>query len=203
MKKQHVVIIVSLLFISQIVLSQENFRLNKNNSEITVEGTSSVHDWEMVAKEMTANLQLKIEDKNIHEILNVNFSMPTEKLESDNSIMNKKSWSALKSNKHASIHFKLKAVSGFSITGTSFTGTANGTLTIAGKSVPSTIPFSGTVRNGNSITISGKEKINMRDFDVDPPTAMMGTLKTGEEVTIKFKMDFTAESQYTDLIRTE
>lgn len=201
MKKQYLIILSALLLGLQTGFSQEKFRVDERSSEITVEGTSSVHDWEMRATDMNASIQLNISENAITDIVNVNFSMPTEKLKSENSIMDKKSWDALKSNKYNSIRFDLNTVSGFSSNGKTFSGTASGSLFIAGKSQQVTIPFTGSIKTGNTITVTGHEKINMKDYNISPPTAMLGTLKTGEEVTVKFKMDFVAESQYTELLK--
>lgn len=201
MKKQYFIILTALVFAAQTGFAQEKFRMDERNSEITVEGTSSVHDWEMKATEMKASIQLKISENAIADIITVDFSMPTEKLKSENSIMDKKSWDALKSKKYNSIRFDLNRVSGFSSNGKTFSGTASGSLFIAGKSQQVTIPFTGSVKTGNTITVAGHEKINMKDYNISPPTAMLGTLKTGEEVTVRFKMDFVAESQYTELLQ--
>ncbi|MDF1571935.1 MAG: YceI family protein [Bacteroidales bacterium] len=201
MRKQYIMIISVLILGLQTGFAQEKFKLDERNSEITVTGTSSVHDWEMNATAMNASIQLSIKENSINDIVNVDFSMPTEKLKSENSIMDKKSWSALKSDKHESIRFDLSRVSGFTTDGKTFSGTATGNLFIAGKSRPVTIPFDGNIKTGNTITVTGQEKINMKDFNISPPTAMLGTLKTGEEVTVKFKMDFVAESQYTGLLQ--
>jgi len=201
MKKQYIIIISMLILGLQTGFAQEKFKLDERNSEITVTGTSSVHDWEMNATAMNASIQLSIKENSINDIVKVDFSMPTEKLKSDNNIMDRKSWNALKSDKHESIRFDLSRVSGFTTNGKTFSGTATGNLFIAGKSRPVTIPFDGNIKTGNTITVTGTEKINMKDFNISPPTAMMGTLKTGEEVTVKFKMDFVAESQYTELLR--
>jgi polyisoprenoid-binding protein YceI len=198
---QHIILTGLLIITLQTAVAQEKFRLDEKNSEITVIGTSSVHDWEMNATAMKASIQLSIAENSISDIVSVDFSMPTEKLKSDNNIMDKKSWDALKSDKHEAIRFDLSRVSGFSTAGDTFSGTATGNLFIAGKSRPVTIPFTGNIKTGNTITVTGAKKINMKDYNIAPPTAMLGTLKTGEEVTVKFKMDFVAESQYTELLR--
>ena len=201
MKKQYIILTGLLVLSLQAAVAQEKFRLDEKNSEITVSGTSSVHDWEMNTTAMKASIQLSIEENSISDIVNVDFSMPTEKLKSDNNIMDKKSWDALKSDKHEAIRFDLSRVTGFSANGDSFSGTASGNLFIAGKSRPVNIPFTGNIKTGNTITVTGAKKINMKDYNIAPPTAMLGTLKTGEEVTVNFKMDFVAESQYTELLQ--
>jgi len=192
--------VLTLGLLSGTIYAQETYRLDHRNSEIMVKGTSTVHDWEMNATEMFAKMQVKTDGSGVNNILGVEFSMPTEKLKSENNIMDKKSWDALKSNKHKQIEFNLTSVSGFSSNGSTFRGTAYGTLTIAGKTKNVSIPFSGSARNNNTVTVKGEEKINMNDFNISPPTAMLGTLKTGEIVTVDFQMDFVPESQYTELI---
>lgn len=37
-----------------------------------------------------------------------------------------------------------------------------------------------------------QKKLNMRDYKMEPPTAMMGTIKVGEEVTIDFDLTITS-----------
>jgi polyisoprenoid-binding protein YceI len=201
MIKQYITILSVLILGLQTTSAQEKFRLDERNSKITVAGTSSVHDWEMSATAMNASIQLSITGNSISDIVSVDFSMPTEKLKSDNNIMDKKSWDALKADKHESIRFDLSRVSGFTTNGKTFSGTATGNLFIAGKSRPVNIPFTGNIKTGNTVTVTGAKTINMKDYNIAPPTAMLGTLKTGEEVTVNFNMDFVAESQYTDLLK--
>jgi hypothetical protein len=47
--------------------------------------------------------------------------------------------------------------------------------------------------NGD-VQIIGSRKLNMKDFNMVPPTAMMGTIKVGEEVTVNFNLTLTNSS---------
>ncbi len=38
----------------------------------------------------------------------------------------------------------------------------------------------------NTITVTGTQKISMKDFAIDPPTFMLGTIKTGNDITLSF-----------------
>jgi hypothetical protein len=40
----------------------------------------------------------------------------------------------------------------------------------------------------HDIKFSGSYTLKMTDFKMSPPTAMMGTIKVGNEVTIKFDL---------------
>jgi polyisoprenoid-binding protein YceI len=45
-------------------------------------------------------------------------------------------------------------------------------------------------QSGNAFTVKGTTDFRLTDFQIDPPTALMGTIKTGDEVTIEFKATF-------------
>ncbi|MFO7620585.1 MAG: YceI family protein, partial [Bacteroidales bacterium] len=68
-------------------------------------------------------------------------------------------------------------------------GTLIGKLSIGGVSKSIDIGFSGNI-NGDSILISGSEEVNMADYGIKPPTALLGTLKTGEKVTVDLQLSF-------------
>jgi hypothetical protein len=61
-------------------------------------------------------------------------------------------------------------------------GTANGELSIAGKSSPVTIPL--TV---DGDTISGSVTLSQKDFGIKQFSAMMGALKVKDQVTVEFE----------------
>jgi hypothetical protein len=41
-----------------------------------------------------------------------------------------------------------------------------------------------------SYTVTGTKKLKMTDYDVKPPSFMMGAVKTGDEISISFKTKF-------------
>jgi len=68
---------------------------------------------------------------------------------------------------------------------------AIGTLTIAGQQ--KTIAMSvKTDRGANgSASAAGTQEILMTDFGIKPPVFMLGTLRTGNKVTVSFKLNAT------------
>ena len=103
--------------------------------------------------------------------------------------MTNKTHDALNVEKYPQIDFKLVSVDNLSSENGKFSGTLLGDVTLAGVTRRISLAFSGQ-HSGNKITIKGSKELNMNDFKIKPPTAMMGALKTGEAVTITFQLNF-------------
>jgi hypothetical protein len=43
-----------------------------------------------------------------------------------------------------------------------------------------------------SFTVTGVKKMKMTDYNVKPPTALLGTIKTGNDITISYNLKFKA-----------
>jgi hypothetical protein len=117
---------------------------------------------------------------------------------SDNSLMDKKAYSALKSKIFPEIKFNMISAMEISSDNNKFRDNLRGNLSIAGKSMPILIPFNGTLSNINGINIievNGETELKMSDFDISPPSFMMGALKTGDRITISFSLQFLQKSE--------
>ncbi|HEY9487427.1 MAG TPA: YceI family protein, partial [Chryseosolibacter sp.] len=82
----------------------------------------------------------------------------------------------------------------FKLTNATITGSnikASGSLTMAGVSKPVTMDVVAKVLDDGSLHLSGSQKINMKDYKMTPPKAVMGTIKVGEKVTILFELVLT------------
>jgi len=44
------------------------------------------------------------------------------------------------------------------------------------------------VNADNTITVSGEKKLAMTDYEMKPPSFMMGTVKTGNDVVLKYNI---------------
>ena len=65
-----------------------------------------------------------------------------------------------------------------------------GYLTISGTKKPVNITFDLKLKE-NSVILSGNTLIKMSNFNIDAPTAMFGTITTGDQLTIKYNTVFT------------
>jgi polyisoprenoid-binding protein YceI len=69
-----------------------------------------------------------------------------------------------------------------------FTLKTNGTLAIAGKENKLTMDVVATRLPDGTVKATGMVPIKMTDFGIKPPTAMFGTLRTGDEVRVNFAL---------------
>lgn len=169
----------------------QNFNINKGASNVKVLGTSNIHDWEINAEDLQGNLKAQLEDGQLVKIDELNFAVVAESLKSGKGGMDKNTYKALNTDKHKRITYQLQKVNNIDCTSkTDCKVTTSGYLTIAGTKKLVDITFDAKV-SGDKITLIGNQKLKMTDFKVDPPTAMFGTITTGDEVNIKFQTVFT------------
>jgi len=170
----------------------ESFVFDKENSSVKIKGTSTVHDWEMGLEKFDFNAAFITEGSVLKVIDKVTFNCKSGDLKSDNSLMDKKTYAALKTVSFPEIKFSSTAISEIiPVNGGKFTGNMTGTLFLAGVSRSVSFPFSGVYNNTgnrNEISVNGSIELKMSDYNIIPPTALMGTLKTGEKVTVSFSL---------------
>lgn len=169
-----------LLFVINPFYAQKTYEANKEKSKVIIEGTSNIHDWEMYAETLTSSLELA--SNSLEDIAAIAFEVPVKGLKSGKNKMDKNTYEALKEKDHAKIQFKSSLIEFEN--GRHY---ANGDLTIAGITKQVKIPFEITKDNNNLILQLAYE-INMLDYNVEPPTAMFGTIRTGDKVTTKINL---------------
>ncbi|MFY0696259.1 MAG: YceI family protein [Balneola sp.] len=167
------------------VKAQSAYTLDTESSTILIKGTSSLHDWEANAEAFEAKLTAQLNEENpIASINDLIFKVDVKSINSGKGVMDKKIYSALDEDKHPQILFNLAEITTVSEDSIS----AKGILNIAGKDREITLKASYSIAIDQSLIISGTKKLLMTDFGIKPPKAMLGTLKTGDEVEIVFNV---------------
>lgn len=167
------------------VRAQDNYSLS-GPQEFTVEGTSTIHDWEMVAKDgLKGSMSATVNGSEIASISSLKITLPVESLKSGKSGMDKNAYASLDTKKNPTILYELTSVDQIE----NGKIKAKGKLIIAGNSKDVTMEVNYTVNNG-TVTFDGAQDITFADFNIDPPTAMFNTIKTGNELKLSFKAQF-------------
>lgn len=115
--------------------------------------------------------------------LEVEIALPVKSLKSDSETLDEHMWERLKAEKNPKIQLKLNKFS-FSKSDV----TASGTLSVAG--VTQDIELKALLNaDGNKLAIRGTKTVLMTDFGIEPPTMMLGTIKTKNEIEVIFELN--------------
>lgn len=169
--------------------SQVIAKLNLPDSKVYVRGTSSMHDWEVAFGKYDVEFSFRNSDNGKISISSVKAVFAGASVTSENNIMTGKARDALMVREHPEIVFISDGAENIVLNDGKINGTLKGKLSLGGVSKSIDIGFSGNIK-GDSILISGSEEVNMADYGIKPPTALLGTLKTGEKVTVELRLSF-------------
>ncbi|WP_127845215.1 YceI family protein [Psychroflexus aestuariivivens] len=170
--------------------SQTKKNIDLSNSDILIEGTSNIHDWVIDVNKFEGTIHFDAKGQKITSINDLTLKVWVESFDSGKSKMDNNTYEALKLKKHPSIDFVFTNTKSLKSNGSDeFSAVIKGELTIAGKTQSVEIPLE-ILMNNNKFNIKTSKSINMTDYDVEPPTALFGTITTGEEVKIKFNLTY-------------
>lgn len=166
-------------------------------SALWLEGTSNVHHFESrttepvvtIARNAAANgndLAVLLRGSNIPA---VDVLVPVRSLHSPRSGIDKNLWKALKSEEFKNITFHLDryTLPARGAVGDTLTLQAEGSLTIAGHERPTKLDarmYPGT----GGMWLEGSHTLKMTEFGIKPPTMMLGTLRVGDQITIRYRL---------------
>ncbi len=160
---------------------------------MTITGSSTLHDWTSEVNTVTGSVEVggkmlkKGKAKKGDEISSVHIVAPVISIISPRgATMDKKTYNALKHEEHPEITFELNDNKVSSVVGDTLMISASGNLTIAGKTKAVDFQVKGKIISSDKMSFSGSYKLNMVEYDVEPPSAMFGQIVTGEEIEIKF-----------------
>lgn len=162
--------------------AQKSYSLKSH--KVSVDGTSSLHDWSSEVTKIDWTGQLTVDGTSIKAVQGVSLTIPVQSIKSEKGgMMDDKTYEAFNAEKNPNITFTLTSAT---VTGAIIK--ANGNLTMAGVTKPIVIQAESKVLADGSVQISGSQKLNMKDYKMAPPKAMMGTIKVGEKVTLLFEL---------------
>ncbi|HDZ14039.1 hypothetical protein LCGC14_1358500 [marine sediment metagenome] len=168
------------LAIGSLVMAQESYVLS-DASTMTIDGSSSLHDWTVTANSMEGKVDTDGKTLNA-----VEFSAVVADILSDRAAaMDNKMHEALKKEEYPKVTFivdNAEAAIGES-------QPLKGTLMIAGVEKQVSVPATVSQEEGG-LSVKGEQRIALKDFDIEPPTAMFGSIVVGDEVTVKFDLVF-------------
>jgi hypothetical protein len=181
---------LSLLFSLQLLILGLNAQTHYigTSVDLVISGTSTLHDWTMkdVKADCSATIDLNASGQ-VDALTALVFSTPVNALKSEHGSMDNNAYKALKSDKNPSITYTMTTVT-LARTTEGTTLTCKGKLTIAGTTRDEDLVAVCKPNPDGTLTIIGAKPISMQQYQIRPPTFMLGTVKTGNDIVLTFNL---------------
>lgn len=161
------------------------------DSKLWIEGGSNLHGWSCKASSIDATIDVDeafLKSTSPALLKKVQVKVPVRNLKCGHGGMENNLYKALKADDTPDISYILGSFDVAPATGDAFTIKSVGTLKIAGAEKSVNMDVTATKLADGSIRAEGELPVLMTDFGVKPPTAMFGTLRTDNKVTVKFSL---------------
>jgi polyisoprenoid-binding protein YceI len=155
-------------------------------SLIRIEGTSTLHDWTMEGTTIDGTIVAPPLEQWKNDASDVSVAVPVTSIRSEHAKMDKLMAEALKAGANPTIRYELTSAA-LAASGTTLRLDTRGKLTIAGVTREVAMQVSGTRDPAGTYLLTGQVPIRMSDYGIKPPTAMMGTIRTGNDVKVTFR----------------
>lgn len=171
------------------------------DSKLWIEGTSNLHGWSCKATSLDAAIELdaatatQVAVAPPKALKRVQVKVPVKSIKCGHGGMDDNLYKALKADGSPDISYIMATFDAAPGEAKDiFTLHTIGTLTIAGKENELTMDVVATRMPDGTVKATGVVPIKMTDFGIQPPTAIFGRLKTGNEVKINFELSVGAKA---------
>ncbi len=188
-----IVAMALLLFTSPILGVQSvEFRSIPDRCETTVFGTSNVHDWKIQSHDLLGRISFNAPtDASVKSLFKAvdglnegEFRLNVRSLHGGRPGMDSVLYDALKAAMYPEIHYSSLSVNLESTSGSTDTLNTLGLLTVAGVSKRMRVNVQITQTSDGNIRLSWERLLLMSEFDIQPPTALLGMIRAGDEVRV-------------------
>lgn len=164
----------------------------ENSSRLWIEGRSNVNQFECNASRYQGDAQIyESTEVSTDNRASIKLEIDVKGFDCGRNRMNRDLQNALKADSYPKITFHYGDI----INLTTLEGTENavrlevsGTLTVAGVTREVTFEMTGYFLENSRLRAIGSKEIKMSDYNVEPPTAMLGLVKAENELTVHFDL---------------
>lgn len=202
--KSFLLVSFTLIIVGEVFSFQSTF-VPLNESRLWIEGSSNVNQFECRAEEYAGEATLPETESyasspvtTTNEFLSIKIDIQVDSIECGKRKMNQDLQKALKAEQFPEITFLFQEANILSEpqnTTDGFQLEVRGLLTVAGTTKEISFTTEAYYTGQNKVRALGGTTINMTDFGVQPPTALMGLIRANEELTVNF--DLIAEPKNT------
>jgi polyisoprenoid-binding protein YceI len=171
--------------------------LTLTNSEMKIDGTSNIRDWDANVKTLNVTFLInEMDEFSLTTLTPENFNslsilMPVKDIESDTRGLTGNIQKYLKKDQHPIIRFdleKIESIETATENDADILITALGTVTAAGVTSPVTMQVFAKENANGTVSFYGEQNLLMTSFNIDPPTAVMGTVRARDEFKVIYNL---------------
>jgi hypothetical protein len=194
-KKSAIALFILLLTAGSIFAQEVTYTL-QDSYEMRIDGDSNVKSWDAEVKEMDGELVLaNTEDLTMETLapehfVSLSLNIPVENIESSSGGLTKNLQKYMKKDDHPYVTFMLSEITSIEKNEGTAQITATGVINAAGKDHNAEMTVEASMNDQGQFTFSGDTKLLMTSFDIDPPTAVFGTIRSKDEIIISFNTTF-------------
>lgn len=178
--------------------SQSTYRtVDSNDVDMKLSGTSTLHAWTMVTKLFDGEAKFGLlPGSKLNALHALTFSLLVKNLKSDEKTLDKNAYKALKADQYNTVLYSLTSATVMPKKDGKHLIKTKGNLTVAGVTKNVAMDVSCLVNHDATITCTGSEKLKMTDYNIKPPSFMLGAMKTGNDITLDFTLVFKETSKH-------
>ncbi len=194
--KKTAITLLVLLFSAGTMFAQEVTYTLQDSYEMRIDGDSNVKSWDAEVKEIEGELvltnteDLSLENLSPEHFVSLNLNIPVENIESGSGGLTKNLQKYLEKDDHPYITFELNEITSIEKNEDSALITATGVINAAGNDHTAEITVETMMNEQGEMTFSGDTELLMTSFDIDPPTAVFGTIRAKDEIVISYNTTF-------------
>lgn len=175
-----------ILLTSCFTINAQVLKINPKAFSMTIVGTTNVHDFKSKVTQAKGEAVVNANK----ELQSLVVEIPVRSIKSGEKLMDSKTYDTFDANKNPNITFRLTEVNSMHVEGNQVNVTLSGNLTMAGVTRKISLKSTGNATKTGVFEFVGNVTLKMTDFKMSPPTAMMGLMKVGDGITLKYSVTF-------------
>lgn len=183
-------LLLTIAMLTVVMLQAQDYIVKTSKS--TIHGSSTLHDWDSEISQLTCKTTLVVENNTLKAIKTAEVTIPVTGIKSEHGkIMDNKTYDAFLYEKNPNITFILITAQLTQVSAGKASFEASGYLEMAGVSKSVKLTGLATVLANGDIEFTIAKTLKMTEFKMKQPTAVMGTITVGDEVTVNFNFTLT------------
>lgn len=206
------ILLTCIVFSAMIAMAEETFarqvylQPDKSESSLWIEGRSNVSDFECTSEKYTGSASvysansLETEGNHLQGHISIEIRIQVDGFECGRNRMNRDLQNALKADEHPEIIFRFASaeiIDSPARPESPYILYVNGALTAAGETREIGFEAQGYYMDGYRMRATGNSVIKMTDFNIEPPTALLGLVQADDQLTVNFDLVTTSLSEQT------